>query len=472
MNSTLKEMVLEGINLGMLNNYKLDVDEISRKLTLDKNSLKLNMIKRVNVLPFKTGSIQADVKQIASVESAFFRSLLGIKNINVTDNDQLLEIEINKVETEKKQLLNHMIKTMYMKDGELKKFHPILYTYGGKDSKGINDLAYYLIDSLITSDLLNSIRYIMKSEPNSVVDELVLNAIPFKIDENISLQNRTLLPEIQVVFSKDFKFICSTEKLFVENIDKLLRYYIFFYASQIILMLRNGFSGTNKIEEVYYFLDWEKISSSRISYKRGWKMISKKSENIFAYVNLFQILNCTLDGTVIGTFYDIKKSLNQMTETELHDFEEDINVINGLIMKAIEIDEHKSIYQEIFKEYPVIDNLSRSLIDAKDKGKGNRKAAFDKYERNIKELADLGFLKPRGQLGSALNLKHDWIIFFTRLCIGRSEKIRLNELWEEFELRGVYFDKFSKEKIIEYFEKINILEKKSDSGDAQYVRVL
>lgn len=472
MNFTLKEMVLEVINLVILNKYKLNIEEISNKLTLDKNSLKLNMIKSVNVLPFKTGSIQGDIKQIASVESTFFRSLLGIKTTDVTDNDELLENEINKVETEKKQLLNHMIKTMYMKDGELKKFHPRLYTFGGKNSKGISNLANYLIDSLITSDLIKSVKDIMMSQPNSVLDELVLNAIPFQTIDKINVKNKTLLPEIQSVFSKDFKFICSSEKLFVENIDKLLKYYIFFYASQIILMLRKGFSGSNRIEDVYYFLDWEKISSSRISYKRGWKMISKKSENIFAYANLLQILNCTLDGRVIGSFYDIEDNLKCMSEVEIREFENDINIINSQIMAAIDIKEHNSLYQEIFTDYPVIDNLLRSLIDSKDKGTGNRKSAFDKYERNIKELADLGFLKPRGQLGSTLNLRHDWIIFFTRLCIGKSEKIRLNELWEEFELRGVFFDKFSKEKVVEYFEKINILEKKSDSGDAQYVRVL
>ncbi|HBL5328060.1 TPA: DNA phosphorothioation-dependent restriction protein DptG, partial [Clostridioides difficile] len=33
-----------------------------------------------------------------------------------------------------------------------------------------------------------------------------------------------------------------------------------------------------------------------------------------------------------------------------------------------------------------------------------------------------------------------------------------------------YFDRDSQSKVVELFEKLNIIEKKSDSGDAQYVR--
>ena len=38
------------------------------------------------------------------------------------------------------------------------------------------------------------------------------------------------------------------------------------------------------------------------------------------------------------------------------------------------------------------------------------------------------------------------------------------------EHRGLFFDRDSKNKIIELYEKLNLIEKKSDSGDAQYVR--
>ena len=46
----------------------------------------------------------------------------------------------------------------------------------------------------------------------------------------------------------------------------------------------------------------------------------------------------------------------------------------------------------------------------------------------------------------------------------------LLKLLHEFEKRGLLFDRESKKKIIELFERMNLLEKRSDSGDAQYVK--
>ena len=52
----------------------------------------------------------------------------------------------------------------------------------------------------------------------------------------------------------------------------------------------------------------------------------------------------------------------------------------------------------------------------------------------------------------------------------RKDKIKLKDLFEEYKRRGIYFDRDSQSKIVDLFEKLNIIEKKSDSGDAQYVR--
>ena len=80
------------------------------------------------------------------------------------------------------------------------------------------------------------------------------------------------------------------------------------------------------------------------------------------------------------------------------------------------------------------------------------------------------FAKRRGQLGYNLNMTEDDIILMTKICINNNERMRLNKLFDEFELRGIFFDRDSKTKIVQLYEKLNLLEKKSDSGDAQYVR--
>ena len=62
------------------------------------------------------------------------------------------------------------------------------------------------------------------------------------------------------------------------------------------------------------------------------------------------------------------------------------------------------------------------------------------------------------------------IKLMTKVTIGANEKMRLNDLFKGFEQRGLYFDNTSKDCIVEFYERLNLIEKKSDSGDAQYVK--
>ncbi len=78
--------------------------------------------------------------------------------------------------------------------------------------------------------------------------------------------------------------------------------------------------------------------------------------------------------------------------------------------------------------------------------------------------------KERGSLGYNLNLNEEDIILLTKICIKDNEKLKLSVLFKQFEKRGISFDRDSRAKIIQLYEKLNLLEKKSDSGDAQYVR--
>ena len=48
--------------------------------------------------------------------------------------------------------------------------------------------------------------------------------------------------------------------------------------------------------------------------------------------------------------------------------------------------------------------------------------------------------------------------------------MRLVDVFKSFERKGVFFDEGTKETVVKFYERLNILEKKSDSGDAQYVK--
>ena len=102
--------------------------------------------------------------------------------------------------------------------------------------------------------------------------------------------------------------------------------------------------------------------------------------------------------------------------------------------------------------------------------KSGRSRAYEAYKNWFKKFVEDNFGKRRGSLGYNLNLNEEDIILLTKICINNRKKLKLKELFNEFERRGVFFDRDSKMKIIQLYEKLNLLEKKSDSGDAQYVR--
>lgn len=100
---------------------------------------------------------------------------------------------------------------------------------------------------------------------------------------------------------------------------------------------------------------------------------------------------------------------------------------------------------------------------------GQRSSANIRYFRHFETFCHR-FLKPRGASGLMLNITEEFLIFLTKLAIQDEEKISLNEVFRQFELRGIFLDQPSKEEVVQFYTKLNLIEKKSDSGDAQYVR--
>ena len=100
----------------------------------------------------------------------------------------------------------------------------------------------------------------------------------------------------------------------------------------------------------------------------------------------------------------------------------------------------------------------------------SRSSANDRYVKHFEIFCHDRFLKSRGASGLMLNITEEFLIFLTKLAIHDEEKLSLNEVFRQFELRGVFLDQPSKDEVVQFYTKLNLIEKKSDSGDAQYVR--
>lgn len=100
----------------------------------------------------------------------------------------------------------------------------------------------------------------------------------------------------------------------------------------------------------------------------------------------------------------------------------------------------------------------------------DRKRANQFYNEKFIEFCKARWIKNRRKSGLVLNLTERDIIFLTKIAIKDKEKIRLIDLYKEYEYRGIFLDNTSKEYLQEFFTKLNLIDKKSDSGDAQYVK--
>ncbi|MEM5611818.1 DNA phosphorothioation-dependent restriction protein DptG [Bacillus thuringiensis] len=68
-----------------------------------------------------------------------------------------------------------------------------------------------------------------------------------------------------------------------------------------------------------------------------------------------------------------------------------------------------------------------------------------------------------------LNISQDMLLLLTALSL-KKERKPLKQVFIDLEARGLFFDRYSKEEIVQLFDKLNLIDKKSDSGDAQYVK--
>jgi DNA phosphorothioation-dependent restriction protein DptG len=61
-------------------------------------------------------------------------------------------------------------------------------------------------------------------------------------------------------------------------------------------------------------------------------------------------------------------------------------------------------------------------------------------------------------------------LLLTNIAIEDRKQLRFQDLMHEFNQRGVYFDQQSQNTLVELYERVGNIDRKSDSGDAVYVK--
>lgn len=456
-----------------VNNFKIDLNGIRETFKFSNSGLINKQGVNYKLLPYAANE-KSLVEEFSGVVGAFSRI---ISNKELRDKFEV-EIFINDVADRigeyqddlSKEYFKDIVKTMFIDNGNLVDFDikTINYIFSTVADEKI---ANFLYSTLFDENIKSRVNKYYDRKINNVMYKLVLDSLPELKDKVISIgEYKCYLPFVRDQFIKDFEFLISQEELYKDSLKRFLEYYYMFYVSQLVMKLEQFEKvDITKADKLYYTLDWEKTGKTRTAYQFGWEKIKNSTTSLFSHAVVLEMLNHNEINDQLG-YKELAEIFNNMDEKEI---ESQLNeLINEYISYAKHVKnwdgfkyENKECNANGFNLVKKLFSVIRYQFENSSRGR-----ASDAYKNWFVKFVQNNFGKRRGRLGYNLNITEDDIILMTKLCINNQKKLKLNELFKEFELRGLFFDRDSKQKIVQLYEKLNLLEKKSDSGDAQYVK--
>ncbi|WP_342463032.1 DNA phosphorothioation-dependent restriction protein DptG [Ureibacillus sp. FSL K6-8385] len=438
------------------------------KETNGKKTLKHTINKKTAFLPFQTRNPErAKFKNgFSPVLGQLFLNIAGVKSASI-ERDSLIRSICDTVmaDDEDKPHLERIVDTFIYQSGNMRIFHPIIYKYiplsESKESVGESEIAQYIYDSLIgeNEDILSDFFAVSSSE--HVLSRLIIEHLPALEKSEIKRKYSPALPFIRELFLEDLKILLTNREFFMNHINLFFAYYYFYSITQMTMKL-NQFEKMDPDHPtpVYYNLDWEKTNRSRRAVTTGYKQITANARKLLTHVNTLEHLNFIF-GTENKNYLELQAIFNELGQ------EKQAQILEDIYTWTQEYTEIVLGNNEEIRKMSTLEDAIRQLQHQLNEGLPLETRY--RYALAINEIGKLYFIKSRGSLGNTLNVSQDFLILLTAVSV-KKEKISLKQLFKEFERRGVFFDRYSQEEIIELFNKLNLIEKRSDSGDAQYVK--
>ncbi|MGL5069192.1 MAG: DNA phosphorothioation-dependent restriction protein DptG [Sarcina sp.] len=455
--------------------YELNMVGIRENLT--KNHIQCSKYK---LFPFIANDSKL-VDDFNGVNGAFSRIVsnkapLKSDSIEIDAVIEKIQSSIAKTENEK-YAIKSMIESMFLND-ERKLINFDVRVLNYLESTSFEEkIAGFLSSILLDYSLQETILRIYGQNVDNIMHKLILEYLP-ELKEVKKISHAGWSSNFNVAkkyFNEDLEFLIKNEELYNQNIKRVLEYYYLFYVSQASFKL-NEFEKANldEVKEVYFTLNTEKsVGKNRKTYNLGLKMLEKSMGRTFTHAITLEFLNMSnfeekinyvdladsLDSENIISF---KNGMRELIDGYKKRWSEDTNWEN---LKNSKLTSEVDGYELVYKLFEAVDHQFTV--------KGSKRAkAYKSYSNWIVKFMQNKFGKTRGATGYVLSLSEDDIILFTKIIMKDLEKMKLKAIFEEFEFRGIFFDRDSKAKVLQLYEKLNIIEKKSDSGDAIYVKTI
>jgi DNA phosphorothioation-dependent restriction protein DptG len=456
--------------------YKLDSEKIE-KFTLKNGKYTYRRRQQIFLLPLPTREPERAKfeKGFSTITGAVLRAI-NDKEIREETNHNYIEkiMSMGKFsDDESKGIFKYFVENQIneIESSNVTKFNQLEYipfTENEKERKGEIDFFAFFYDFFIADnkeELQNLFKNI--SEQDLISTILDLSSEGDK-NENQAGKYRNIFPELQQQFLDDIKILSSNTNFLIENISSLFVHYAFIAIAQLIIQT-NKLTNFNdrELSPIYFLMNWEKASKWRNGYKTGYKMLLEQFDGFFAHEHALNIVGMNTFSNKQNQFYhDIEKELKEFGSAEEIMFTKSIyDWINGFYK------DHKGLTEGLpqYEDKLSLDDAFKDLLSVIKKGIS--KEINSRYQKAFEAFISKFYRKNGGSLGTILSLKQDQLLMLVAVSVGEpSNRIELKQLWDELEKRGVWLDQHSKEEVINTLDKLNYLDKKSDSGDAQYVK--
>lgn len=460
--------------------YRIDYDRFYERFFLGGKfrHISLSDKSRFRIFPYSSNTETKNIlNSFDGILGPFIRAVFGWKRPKAIDRETFLDKICENVSfpsTQDKTALLSIIQDIYFENETrlvCNNVDTYKYAVGTTTDQNVSE---YLVSALCDRESVKAALGRQRNTNISLLDKLVIENLPeLEVDDKLT-SYASLFPEIKKLFTKDFEFLAKKDDTDFSSIILLLSYYYFFYTSQVMLHLNRFCSMDRNITKLYFCVQWEKVSRNREAFKNGWKTIEDKATGMFSHAVLLEMLNQT-DSETLYCYDDLLNEYNSLPDEEKAQmFAEIENLKNRYRTGCANSDGFGFSYEENNYRQGDIGSLIRGFFDdiMLQFMNTERKRANDAYPKSFMDFCKNVFVQRRGQAGNVLAMTEEQLVLMTKVTIGDNDKMRLNDLFKGFEQRGLFFDNSSKDCIVEFYEKLNLIEKKSDSGDAQYVKSL
>ncbi len=333
------------------------------------------------------------------------------------------------------------------------------------ERKGEKELFHFFYDSFIRDNEEEFIEIFESMESSDLLSEII-NVSISEEEKGFAPQYKLLFQKLRESFLADVRTMATNPAFCVQHLTDLALHYCFIAMGQTIIHT-NKFTKANyeQLHRVVFIIQSESGSKWRDFYNEGFRLLKEEVKEFLAHEHVLNLLgNNTFTEGDNWYYTDYAKYFSDKDSNDEAQFV-------------------KSIYQWINEEYATyftnteeVPYKGQTLDEAfRDLNLTVRKnvqtAPNSRYVLAFESIATKFYRKSGGPLGNILALNLHQLLMLVAVSVGkRGNKLELNKLWVEIEKRGVFLDKYSKIEVVKILDNLNYLDKKSDSGDAQYVK--